>query len=91
MPDMIPEELVKALRNESKAYNFAPSSAQREMGRAADLIESQSARIKELEAAQPVRCGECDIGEYCMTRDIFKIARLDENRQYCGAGRKKEG
>lgn len=57
--------------------------------------EKQAVRIvKEfptVDAAPVVRCRECKLHDSCYTEDVFKFARLNDDKRFCGVGERKGG
>lgn len=44
-----------------------------------------------LEKSAPVvRCGECKMHGNCYAEDVFAVARLDDNKRFCGVGQRRE-
>jgi len=43
-----------------------------------------------VDAVPVVRCRECKMHSSCYTEDVFKFARLNEDRRFCGVGERKD-
>ena len=43
-----------------------------------------------VDAISAVRCRECKMHGNCRAEDCFKMARLIENRRFCGIGERKD-
>ena len=39
---------------------------------------------------RPVRCGECELHGHCTTEEVFKFAKLSDDKRFCGVGKRKE-
>ena len=44
-----------------------------------------------VDAVEVVRCSECILHDSCSTEDVFKFARLNDDRRFCGVGKRKGG
>lgn len=42
-----------------------------------------------VDAVPVVRCRECKMHGSCYTEDVFKFARLNADRRFCGVGEQK--
>lgn len=55
-----------------------------------DMLDELEA-IPAADVVEVVRCHECILHDSCYTEDVIKFARLNDDRRFCGFGKRKGG
>ena len=48
-------------------------------------------KMPTVDAVPVVRCAECKLHDNCYTEDVFKFAKLNDDKRFCGVGERKGG
>jgi hypothetical protein len=93
MNEMTPAECAEILENWPRNCNPLKKYISR-MQAAAVMRKLAASELREDDAPTldlvPVKCGECELHGHCTTEDVFKLARLSDDKQFCGAAKRKE-
>lgn len=56
-----------------------------------ELNAATGEHIPSVDAVPVVFCRDCKLHDNCYTEDVFKFARLSNDRRFCGVGERKGG